>query len=380
MKEKVRKIKEKTSRVTVKKFKDIEQEFKKGYNPMYYYPNKLFSYDPKKYWYYICIGSRGRGKTVSAWRWVLKRFLKHAEMFVWLRLTDAPIKKMAANSSSTMVPQFLLRQLGIESIFMKGATVFINVIEEGIQVTKMVGIMDSISTFYTTKGNDMSSFDNVVFDEINREKAERNTFEVARSFINQIESIARFRKIRVLMLGNTIDDASDILSIFNFQPKEFGIYKLTRRNTIVEYLDDSEEFKAQRKNSLAGMLLKDDSDVAVSFVNRVTKSVENTEKWNDKYKQLFIFYVDTYRAYGVYERRGATKGDKGASEGLYIGTVRNQDTPKYKISPFMTSEGLYMHEIYKNFLELIAVNKIWYETTLIRSRFIKALKTNRTSL
>ena len=165
----------------------LEKKKKYPYNPMYYYPTKLFSYNPLSYWFYICIGSRGRGKTVSAWRWVLRRFVKRGEMFIWLRLTDAPIKKMARNNSSTIVPKFILDQLGIDSIFIKGTTIYANFVIDGKTVTKMVGIMDSISTFYTTKGNNMEAFTNVVFDEINSDISERNTFDVVSAFINQIE-------------------------------------------------------------------------------------------------------------------------------------------------------------------------------------------------
>ena len=38
-------------RVDVEKFKG------KKYQPMYWYPNKLFSFDPKKYFFYIAIVS-----------------------------------------------------------------------------------------------------------------------------------------------------------------------------------------------------------------------------------------------------------------------------------------------------------------------------------
>lgn len=351
----------------------LEKKKKYPYNPMYYYPNKLLSYDPKYYWFYICIGSRGRGKTVSAWRWVLRRFVKYGEMFIWLRLTDAPIKKMARNNSSTIVPKFILDQLGIDSIFIKGTTVYANFVEDGRTITKMVGIMDSISTFYTTKGNNMEAFTNVVFDEINREISERNTFDVVRAFINQIESIARLRKIRVLMLGNTISDTSDILSIFNFIPREFGIYKLTRKHTIIEYLEDSEEFKKARKESLAGVLLGKNDDVAQSFTNIANSAMTNIEKYN-KHRQLYIFYVDSTRAFGVYERKDALSG----LEGLYVGEVRGENYTKFKISPFLTCQAYYDKDIYNTFLELIAVNKIYYETSIIRQRFIVALKKNRT--
>lgn len=344
------------------------------YNPMYWYPNKLMSHDPSHYWFYIAIGSRGRGKTVSAWRWVLKRFLKHGELFIWLRLTDAPIKKMSRNSSATLIPKFLLEQLGIEGAFMKGATIFINVRESGELITKMVGIMDSISTYYTTKGNTMEDFTNVVFDEINRETTERNTFDITRAFINQVESIARMRKIRILMLGNTIEDTSDILALFNFQPKEFGMYRLKRKHAVIEYMDDSEEFKEARKKSLAGALLGSNKDVAGSFVNKTGNLMSSIHKYDPDYKQIFIFYVDSYRAYGVYGRKGLD----GASEGLYIGEIRGGSSPKYKISPFINCEGIYDEEIYKNFYELISVNLLTFETTLVRDRFVKALRNNRT--
>jgi hypothetical protein len=339
------------------------------HNPMFYYLNRVMSYSPLIYWFYIVIGSRGRGKTVSAWRWVLKRFLKYGELFVWLRLTDAPLKKMARNSSKTIVPKFLLEQLGIDSVFIKGSTVFINILKDGRTDTKMVGILDSISTFYTTKGNTMEEFTNVVFDEINREATERNTFDVTRAFINQIETIARLRKMRVLMLGNTISDTSDILAMFNFIPKEFGIYKLTRRHAIIEYLEDSEEFKLQRKNSLAGALLGSDEATSQSFTNIALQGLDRTEKYAN-HRQMFIFHVDSTKAYGIYERKN--------EEGWFVGKVRGTTNQKYKISPFINCEGIYDMEIYKSFLELVGVNKVWYETAIIRQRFIVALKKNRT--
>lgn len=348
------------------------------YNPMYYYLNKLFSYDPLKYWFYIAIGSRGRGKTTAAWRWVLRRFIDHGELFIWLRLTDAPLKKMARNSSSTMVPPFILKQLGIESVFLKGTTIFANFIEDGESVTKMVGIVDSLSSFYTTKGNNLEMFKNVVLDEMNRESGERTTFDLTKGFINQVESIARMRKIRILMLGNTIDDASEILGIFNFQPKEFGIYKLTRRHAIIEYMDDSEEFKEARKNSLAGALLKGNEEVSPSFTNKASARSVRIEKYQG-HKLMFLFYVDTYKAYAIYSRDGL-KGADAANSGLFVGELRGSTNVIYKISPFMTCEGVYNEEAYRTFYELISVNAIYYESAMIRSRFIKALKTNRTAL
>lgn len=73
-------------RTRVKDAKNIPNFKKKRkktvHNSMFYYLNKIMSYNPLVYWFYIVIGSRGRGKTVSAWRWVLKRFLEETKLQV----------------------------------------------------------------------------------------------------------------------------------------------------------------------------------------------------------------------------------------------------------------------------------------------------------
>lgn len=357
--------------VPIKEVEKIEGLSKTNYNSMYYYPNRLLSYDSSWYWYYICIGSRGRGKTVSAWRWVLKRFIKHGELFIWLRLTEAPIKKASRNQGTTLAPQFLLKQLGIQGLMMRGNVIYAQVIEGDKVETKMCGVMDAISTFYTSKGQDMSAYTNLVFDEINRESGERSTFDVTRAFVNQIETIARMRKIRVLMLGNTILDTSEILGLFNFQPKKFGIYKLTRRHCIIEYLDDSEEFKKARKNSMAGALLGDNEEIGASFTNKTTSYSDNIERYDSKAKQLFTYYIGEFKSYGIYERKNG---------GLFIGEVRNENVPSYKISPFLNCNARYDKSSYDIFYELVSQNELYYETTTIRARFVRALKLNRTTL
>lgn len=355
---------------------ELAEIVKSSYNPLYWYPNRLFSYDPSWFWFYIAIGSRGRGKTVSGWRWVLKRFLKHDEKFVWLRLTSAPIQKASRNQGTTIVPDFLLKQLKITAIKMRGSVIYITILENGRLVTKPCGVMDSISTFYTSKGQDMSKYTNVVFDEINRESGERSTFDLTRAFINQIETIARMRKIRVLMLGNTIQDTSEILGIFNFQPKEFGIYKLTRKHCIIEYMDDSEEFKKKRKESLAGSLLGENSEVSTSFTNKALIFDENLMKYNPKLRATFNYYISEFKAFQLYEMKKMKKR-KGS---LFVGDIREENKPSYKVSPFMNCVGMFDKDINDMLISLLSTNMLIFETSLTRTRFTKALKLSKSAM
>ena len=360
-----------TTTMTIYAIPKLEDKPSTLYNPMYYYPTRLFSYDPNKYWFYVCIGSRGRGKTTSAWRWVLKRFIRYGEKFVWLRLTEAPIKKASRNQGSTLIPKFIQDQLNIAGVEMRGNVIYLRITRDGKTREYMAGIMDAISTFYTSKGQDMSDYTNVVFDEINRESGERSTFDVTRAFVNQIETIARMRKMRVLMLGNTILETSEILGLFNFQPKKFGIYKLTRKHCIIEYLDDSEEFKKARKNSMAGSLLGDNPEISASFTNITAGYTDNVTKFLPNFKQIFIYFIADFRSYGIY--------DTGKS-GLFVGEVRMQSSQSYKISPYLNCVGVYQREIYDKFYELVSQNLLYFESTTIRLRFLGALKNNRTAL
>lgn len=334
---------------------------------VYYRTCKIFSFDPSIYWFYICIGSRGKGKTCAAWYWVLKRYLKHGEKFVWLRLTDSPIKKAERESGSSLVPSFILRKLGIDDVFLRGASIYVQL--KGMKNGKLCGIMDSLSTFYNGKGLDMSAFTNIVFDEINRESGERNTFDVIKGFINQIETIVRMRHLRILMLGNTISDTSEILSLFKFQPKKFGIYKLTRRHAIVEYLDDNDQFKEKRANSMAGVLLKEAKYVSPSFINKAIVYEKTISPYTNN-KPVFNFYIGEFMKFGVFEH----------NPGLMIGESRFNNIPVYKVSPYLNCEGIYNSEAYKDLFDLLSTNQLFFENSMIRNMFIKAMKASKSAL
>lgn len=337
------------------------------HDPAYYYLNRLMSYGLSVYWFLICIGSRGRGKTTAAWVWVLKRFINHNEKFIWLRLTEAPIKKASRDKGKTLVPQFVMDNLHIDDVYMRGMNIYIQL--HGAKEGKLCGVMDCLSTYYNSKGLTMDGFDNIVFDEINRESEERNTFDVIRAFINQVETISRMRHIRFLMMGNTISDTSEILSLFKFQPRTFGLYKLTRRHCIIDYQDDSPEFKARRANSMAGTLLKDAAYANASFVNK-TAVYDKTIKLYNENKPVYNFYIGEAQRFGIYKE----------NDGLLVGDVRVENIPAFKISPYINCAAIFNQEVYKDLFDLLTVNNLYFENLMIRSIFIKALKQSKSAL
>ena len=107
---------------------------------------------------------------------------------------------------------------------------------------------------------------------MNREGCEANRFDIVYAFCNQLENVLRStkNKVRVVCIGNTLDEAGDILSAFNFIPDTFGRYKLHKNHNhkfdaVIDYIRPNEKYLERRKDALANELAGDSS----TFTNEV---------------------------------------------------------------------------------------------------------------
>ena len=128
------------------------------------------------------------------------------------------------------------------------------------------------STFYNDKGR--GYFDNeydgeyiVILDEMNREQSEKNTFDITYAFVNQLENVLRSTKtkVKIIMIGNTLEEASDLLSALNFIPDGFGRYKLKSKLAVVDYIKPNEKYLERRKDATANLLMGN----ASTFTNEI---------------------------------------------------------------------------------------------------------------
>lgn len=145
---------------------------------------------------------------------------------------------------------------------------------------KLMARVLNLSTFYTDKG---SIFDkdflkdggmryNIAVDEFEREKNEKNTFDILYALTNQLENLVRSTKerLKVFFMGNTLEEASDILAGLGFIPEQHGLYKLKSKRCVVHYIAPSEEYKNRRKGTLADILMP----TASTFTNTI--NVDNS--------------------------------------------------------------------------------------------------------
>ena len=218
--------------------------------------------------FYILLGAREAGKSYAVLDFFLHDFFTKGKEFVWLRLTEASTKKMLNNNAMQFIDAGLMIKYHINSddLVVKGTTVF-------YKGKKMARIL-SLSTFYSDKGvanfedkefeNEMFAY-NICLDEFQRERNEKNTFDITYAFVNQLENLVRHKtNCRIFLIGNTVEECSDILTMFNFIPETFGRFKLKSKRAVIDYIPPSKKYLERRKGSIASILAPD----ASTFTNK----------------------------------------------------------------------------------------------------------------
>lgn len=228
--------------------------------------------------YFVLLGARMAGKSYAVAKEGIKKKirLKDKMKFYWLRLTETSIRGLLENNASKLFDADLVRKYHLH-LETKGNEVW----EKNDDGTSyLFCTVLAISTFYNKKGTAYfdKDFDGeyfIVCDEMNREKSEKNNFDIVYNFKNQLENLIRNTgsqqakgRAKVFLIGNTLSEASDMLLAFGFlpEPGKFGRYKLKRKKCVIDYLPLTEEYKKMRRGATVDILKSSDDS---TFTNEV---------------------------------------------------------------------------------------------------------------
>lgn len=221
--------------------------------------------------FYFLLGGREAGKSYATLRFFVDQWRVYHRPFTWLRLSDASAKKLLANNAEKLIDPDIRRFYNLD-LFTSGNNVYeVKRDKKGkIIEKKLMARVLALSTFYNDKGsglydnqflNDPKMYYNCCLDEMNKEKCEKRTQDILYSFTNQLENLYRSTKerIRIICIGNTLEEASDILAGINFIPEEFGRYKLRKKRIVIDYIPQTEAYKNRREGTIANILMPDAS-------------------------------------------------------------------------------------------------------------------------
>lgn len=223
------------------------------------------------------LGGREVGKSYAATEFFIKQWRQYERPFYWLRLTEASCKKLLTNNAEKLVDPDIRRRYNLE-LRTKGDGVYeVKLDEKGkIVEKKLMARVLALNTFYNDKGsglfdneflNDPRMYYNICLDEFQPEKNEKRTFDVLYAFTNQLENLLRStkRRVRVLCIGNTLEEAAEILCAFNFIPQDFGRYYLKNKRCVIDYIEPTKKYLDRRRGTVADILMP----TASTFTNKV---------------------------------------------------------------------------------------------------------------
>ena len=216
---------------------------------------------------FVLLGAREAGKSYSVTEYFVRTWKKKGIPFYWLRLNEASMKKLLANNAEKLVDADIYRKYKL-NLKVKGNSVY-----DG---NKKMATVLALSTFANDKGvgyfdkdflNDPNMEYHICLDEFQLEKTQRSQGDICYQFIQQIENLIRSTKerVKIFLIGNTLEEASDILTMLNFIPESFGRYKLKSKRAVIDYMPPSEKYKKRREGTLQDLLAGNESN----FTNEI---------------------------------------------------------------------------------------------------------------
>lgn len=292
-------------------FKSIKESQRKYVLSRYYKLNSILG----NHWaiFYAIIGGRKTGKSYSVTDFLCRQHVQLGEDVknYWMRISETSTKAMLANKADKLVDPDLYRKYRLD-LKVKGG---IDVLNNG----KHFMTVAPLSQFGKLKGvgfydKDFEGMYNIVLDEFQLEQGERRTsFDILYNFIGMCENLVRTtkNKVRVFLLGNTLEEASTILKAFNFLPERFGRFYLRSKRCVIDNIEPTEEYLQDRRGSIADILGGDDmsnytnelkKDRELIFTGRVMKPT-TIIKFSNFQKDWYTMYdgnvIRRYRGEGV---------------------------------------------------------------------------------
>lgn len=256
--------------------------------------------------FYAILGGRMTGKSYALADFLCNQKKKKKELVknYWLRISETSTKFMLANKAEKLIDPDLVRKYKLD-LSTKG----MNVYDHGelwmqCMPLSSMGKLKGVA-FYD---KDYKGEINIVLDEFQLEQGEKKTsFDILYNFIGMCENIARTtkNKIRVFLVGNTLEEASSILKAFNFLPEGFGRFYLTRKRCVIDNIEPTEEYLKDRKGSIADILGGNEMS---NYTNEIRKDLSLISKQRLKQPQYIIKFSKTKDSqYLVWENNVITR-------------------------------------------------------------------------
>jgi hypothetical protein len=214
--------------------------------------------------YYLLLGSRGVGKSYAIMEYFIRSWKERGIPFWWLRISETSVKHLLSNNGYHLFEEEFKVKYNLD-IKVKGNLVY----DHGklmCHVLSLAGMAKQKGVAYYDQNflKDPKMWYHICLDEFQLEKGEKKThFDICYNFGNILETIIRKEKerVRIFVVGNTLEESSSMLLKFNYIPEKFGRYYIKRQRAVIEYLEPTRAQLEKARGSAAHLLNGDNSNV-----------------------------------------------------------------------------------------------------------------------
>ena len=260
---------------------------------MYYNYDKVLSYNAM---ISFIIGERGVGKSYGAKDYCLKHFKKTKKKFAWLRRYSTDLDSAIGNSKTLE--------------FFKDIKEKYNNVEFSITENKKIKYLSynnricgygmSLKSAESLKGTAFNDVDTIIMDEfLVGDGGSRYIKDEPKYLLSIIESIARLRKIRVILLGNATNLWNPYFEYFNIHlpyNSEFATFK--SGEIVVNYVKNL-EYRKKKKETAFGKIIEG-TDYEKYAIDNIFVENNNFIDKRPNNSKLFFNLLLNDKNYGVW--------------------------------------------------------------------------------
>ena len=245
--------------------------------------------------YYFIVGERGVGKTYSAKKFAIRRFLKTGEQFVYLRRYKTELSESVGDEKDAKFFKKIKAEFPDHKFKVSGDKLYID--------NKICGYALSLSTALILKSAEFDKVKTIIFDEFIIDGGSsyhyfRNEVE---QFLEFYESIARLRDVRVLFLANAISITNPYFTYFDITLPYGNKNIKTFKNglILIEYIKNL-AYREVKKASKFGQIIEGTKYSEYAIDNKFLRDNKSFVKKKTPKSKFFFTLIYNNDYYGIW--------------------------------------------------------------------------------
>ena len=248
----------------------------------------------------MLIADRGIGKTFGAKKYCINHYIKKKKKFAWIRRYGTDLGETFGDAKE---PNKFFKDIEVKF----PAHTFTTENDERGKIKyclmddKIIGYGMNLKSAESLKGTQYNDVDTIILDEfLVGDGGSRYIKDEPMYLLSIIESIARMRKVRVILLGNSTSTVNPYFDFFDVHLPYESEYQLFKNNTILVACIKDNKYREAKKQTEFGKLIAGTKYERYAVENQFINDSSVFIKKKTPKSRLFCNIILNNTIYGVW--------------------------------------------------------------------------------